>query len=497
MPVSFFVGGIENEQAVGKTLDSGAMRLYAISRSNPTNMIYIGGHPMDEAFSYTLTERKIAPEYRHVGGRNVLVERTLTGDKVKGLTVNLKLPNKMISVTDRIYQSINKGRKYDLLLVPSSCEEGCESFFWLGEDMDMGVRQYNSAIVGWDENENPITSMRSLALVGNLRHYYGLEHKELVDESGAVNSAVIIEEDCEVTDCPYQWIAYGGAANLFKFTKDGGRNWTTVTATALTTEVTGGLITSIVHSNMNYVVGVSTGFKTTGTDGAIGYSVDGASFVVATLLDTAGAATTSTGVNKILHAFNKLWAFGTAGEIFFSVDDGVTWTEFASTITEDIYDAAFDASTQKVYLVGGNAVAYSFDGYTITDITSAVGATAATDLLSVAVTGENHVVIGGANGRIYQYFGEEWVASAIGTTPVNAIAGDGFSVRVLAGVDDELFLREALTEQKFVKQLTAGGDITSIVPGKALLDEGVNYFLVTTAAGEVIQFATCNFCIEV
>lgn len=487
MPVSFFVGDMSNEQATGKTLDSGAMRLYAAPRSNPTNLIYIGGHPMDEAFSYTLTERKIAPEYRHVGGRNVVVERTLTGDKVKGLTVNLKLPNKMLSVTDRIYQSIRSGKKYDLVLVPTSCEEGCESFFWLGEDLDMGVRQYNSAIIGWDENENPITSMRSLALVGNLRHYHGMEYKQLLDESGALNAAYIVEEDCDDSECPYQHVAVGGATNVFKYTRNGGRNWTTVTATALTTAVTGGMITSIVKSGLNYVVGVSTGFKVTGTDGTIGYSVDGAAFAVATI--------TTLGINKILSAFNKLWAFGTAGEVHYSVDDGVTWTAVTSGITTDIYDAAFDKSTQTIYLVGADAAVHSFDGYTFTDLTTAVGATAATDLLSVAVTGDNQVVIGGANGKIYQYFGNTWEASTLGSTAVNALVGDGFSMRVLAGVDTDVFLREALTEQKFEKQFTVGA-ITSFVAGTPLIDEGVNYFLVTTATGQLVQYAACNLCLQ-
>ena len=139
MPVTYFKGGKNDEQSVGPQLDSGKMTMYAVRRDAPLNLIYLGGHRLDEAPTYNTTERKIAPEYRRENGRNVLVERTLTGDKVKSLSFNMQLPNKLLSVSDRLYQQQEK-YTFDFLLTPESCEDECDTFFYVGEEMILGAR---------------------------------------------------------------------------------------------------------------------------------------------------------------------------------------------------------------------------------------------------------------------------------------------------------------------------------------------------------------------
>lgn len=498
MPIVYFVGGEQDEQATGALLDSGTMKMYAARRDNPVDLIFLGGHRVDEAFSYNLTERKILPEYRHLNGRNVLVERTLTGDKVKSLSVNMMLPNKMVSVTDRIYQAQYAGARYDIVFVPSSCDDGCDSYFWLGEDFNMGVRQYNSAIVGYDDNENPITSMRTLAIVGNLKHYYGLENKLLFDHDAALNTVVLAGERCESTDCAYQTIFIAGADADALLSTNGGASFSTVTTTAITTDTPTADISSAVYVNGNYIVGYTDVVGGTGTDGGVAYSVGGAAFALSTM------SAASTGVNKVIEAFGKVYAFGTAGEAYYSCDNGVSFTALTDIDTEDILDAAYDSRTGLMYLALSSATAFAYDGVTFTDISTQVGGTAATDLTSVTILGEGHVVFGGADGHIYENYTADNLSSsytkiaiAASNVVIGALAGDQYGYRVLAGAGAALRKREALTNQNWqtVSPFAGTGVINQIIAGSPLLDEGVNYFLAVTADGNLVQIATCNLCI--
>lgn len=510
MGIVYFVGGEENEQATGAVLDSGSMKMYAIKRNDPTKMIYLGGHRVDEAFNYNVTERKISPEYLHRNGRNILVERTLTGEKVKSITFNVKLPNKVISVTNFIAREMNKGTTYDIVFVPSSCEAGCDEYFWHGEDLFFGVRKYDSAPVGFDENEAPITSMREASIVGDIRTYRGLVAEGVNTNTGTSEGLdlYIVEDNC-TSGCPYQTVLVGGAGTVGLST-DGGVSFTQLTTTAITVDLVGALVNAVVESNGNYVVGYSDTNNITGTDGGFAYSIGGAAFVLSTLLDEAGAAETTLGINKIVKAFGKLIGVGTGGEVWTSCDDGVTWVlngTSVATIGQNIYDAAFDSVNNLLYLACDAAEAWVFDGSAFYDITTEVGGTAAVDLLSVAVTAPGAVVFGAANGRIYENFtandlSSAYTATAIAGNAVNvlSLAGDGYSLRTLSAIGDSFRKRDVLTNQAWAtaEDITGyTGNITRIKAGKALsADEGVNFFYLLYSDAMLAKVSACNLCFE-
>src|SRR5687768_7144663 len=139
MAIIYFNGGEEDEQAKGAILESGTMLAYAINTARPNQLISLGGHFMDDAPSYNITEPRVLPIYRHVNGRNIIEEQQLTEDVVRSITFNLMLPKRAISVTDRLYQQ-QKNCELNLAFTPDTCAEDCDSFFWLAKNIRFGVK---------------------------------------------------------------------------------------------------------------------------------------------------------------------------------------------------------------------------------------------------------------------------------------------------------------------------------------------------------------------
>jgi hypothetical protein len=498
MPLTFFTGSFGDEQAIGQRMDNGIVDVYAINRARPTEMFYLGGHRVDDAPSYNLSEVKIVPEYIVEGGRNKVVEVPISTEYVLSTTMNLMLPNKLISVAERIYQ-LQSGCEFDLVFNPRNCGSGCDQYFWLGENIKLGTTQITSAITGYQDNEGAITRMKTVRISGQLKNYYGLETKVLSDTAEVYNTVAIIEELCEGCTCPFEILARGGlgavaTAPILEVSTDGGATWTAVTTTAIGVDND---ITDILYVNGRLLVSWSDVTGGTGADGGVAW-VDGYAGTVA--LSDMGA-TASLGVHALVAVGSKVYAFGTAGQIYFSCDNGLTFTNITNDVTEDFLDAALDTKTGNIYLAASNSEAYLFSSDEIlTQIDGQFTPTAATDLVSVAVF-NGGVAFGGANGNYYETFGfgdagSTWYTYSLGTDPVSAIATDRLGYRVIANSGVEVYLRDINTQQNFVSLTTLTGDLTELVAGKKLLDEGTNYFIGVTDAGETVRIAACNICLE-
>jgi hypothetical protein len=504
MSIIYFNGTEEDEQSKGAVLDSGAMLAYAINTKNPTQLISLGGHFMDDAPTYNITEPRVLPVYRHVNGRNIIEETQLTEDTVKSITFNLMLPKRAISVTDRLYQN-QKNCELNLAFAPDTCDEDCDSYFWVAKDARFGVKQITNTILGYDENANPIDTMRTVRATGNLVQYNGLTATALPTAAGDIHGIDIVYERCEgCGTCPYQKIVRAGVG-FAEVSEDGGATWTAIDVTTITTDEIGATLTDVKYVNGNYVVTYADLWPAM-TDGGAAYSVDGADFVLSTF------DVEPTGLAGLVEAFGKLWAYGTDGSLYYSCDNGVTFTQLVTGEAEDFLHAAYDKYNNVLVLGGANNTLYRFNGTVLTDISASVAWAAGTsDVLSVANFGKGRFGIGTNDGSVFEH-SDILNASATNqftlvrqlaaTTLVGGLVGDDLGARILWGEAGtaalDIQLRDVFTKMQPESVYSGGANLTvyAAVAGKPLADEGYNYFLFGLDGGGMIQVAACNLCIQ-
>lgn len=508
MPLKFFVGDETNEQSLGPVLNSGRVQLYAARREDPLNLIYLGGHRIDDAPDYTNTEAKISPEYRHEAGRNIVVEKTIVPESVKQIEWTLALPNRVLNAADRLAQA-QASSEYDYFFIPSSCDDGCDEWFWLAEEGVLGARQITSAPVGFDENEGPITSTRTLRTKGQVRTYLGMEQRLVRDHTKALYAITIAEELCSDGDaCPFQHQYAGGADMTLIGTHD---KWGTVVSIDASAVNEAGemdpddVITSVLYHNNVLIVAVSDVVDGDGTEGGAGYSVNDAPVVPSTFLNANGSAATPKGMQVVLPGpGGRVYIFGTSGEGYYSENNGITFHALTTGITTTIIDAAYDSVNGYMYLVTEDGEVWRYDGSAFVEITAAVSPTAATDLVCVNITGINSIAIGGADGNIYESFdgGATWQQTYdLGASPVHAIMGSTVGAyRVVAGAGTSLFQRDVFRRQEWeaVAAATADqftGDVMGGAAGKPLAEEGNAYYVFVTDDGEIVELSHCKLCL--
>jgi hypothetical protein len=200
-----------------------------------------------------------------------------------------------------------------------------------------------------------------------------------------------------------------------------------------------------------------------------------------------------------LHAGDAIFAYGNtiAGDavIFFSLDQGVSWTEVTSDAlptSDSLVDGAYDEETGFVYFVSSGAVLLkgrlSGESFSVSDISSnLVGSPSG--LGAVAVLHKNIVLVGGASGYLAQSNdgGVTFVAKAISTTDaISAIDGNAWRTIVAAGT--ALFERSALTKNAFSAiVLRDGGSVTGDYTAVRMApDDDFNRFVAVTDDGEVV-----------
>lgn len=183
-----------------------------------------------------------------------------------------------------------------------------------------------------------------------------------------------------------------------------------------------------------------------------------------------------------------------AAKVYYSIDDGATWTEYTGTLpsTDAFTSIAADNQGYAAYIVGegGKLFKATAPGRTITlvDISSSLPGSPGV-LYVVKVLGENHVIVGGASGYVAESVdgGASWAQiSVAGSTAVHAIGGNRFRTIVAAGT--AFYERSPLTDNQFVAgELESGqtisGDIKAIAIG---VDGDFNLITLVTDAGEVV-----------
>lgn len=508
MSTVYFNVGESEEQAIGPVLDSGRMQVYAVRRDRPTELIYLGGHPINDAPSYNTTEGKINPVYKTIQGRHIVVEEQMNSDYIKSLTLNLMLPNRLLSVTERIFQTQNSCT-YDLLFVPNECFDGCDEFFWLLQDVKLSPTQFQNAIVGWDDNEGPINRMRTVRGTGNFVQYLGLEYD--VVSSGSANEwyAVDVFEreasgaTCAGCECPDQVLLRAGVDDtavpttlVIEKSEDGGASWSTFSNT-----------TAALNIPMNIFVDgarilLPTTDDPTGASGSAGgiLYIDGLSGTVEDA--TLGAATT--GLHVIVKRGNILYAFG--NEAFRSLDGGLNWEAVSLPVgfTEAILSAAIDKTTGNIFLGATSGNVLVFNGSSFVDITADITSTA--DVTAVNIPAPGSVQLGFADGTIeevvsYEGLGSTWTSETLNADyTISGIFADGFNYRTIAvaydsGVGSKIFVRDAFRKQSWEEVQTVGTtEFVNGDPGAILQEEGANAFFFAATDGTIAKFTACQRC---
>lgn len=517
MPKIIAFGGLDDEQATGPILNNGLMHIYFARQDDPTSLYYLGGHRFDDAPTYTNSDAKIVPRYRQSKGRNIVEEETLTYGYVKSIQFTLALPNRLISVADKIYQ-LQQQCKFDMLIYPDDCNSGCDEFFWVFKDAQLGAKNITATPVGYDENEGHITTTRTVASTGQMVEYHGLQETVMYDDDTYdFYGVTVVEETCVGCGCPNKEVhAVGRVAGtdlpIHVFTTDGGANWTVQDGgvgnplAAIQTVLTTGSLTDIKFYNGRLFITFATAYQTTGaTAGGIAYSVDnGLTWTIAT--DDVGDALNTVGFNQIVSAFGKIWAFGSDGYAYRSCDDGATFEQYsvASDLPADTewFAADVDSRNNLIFLGGDDGTAYTFDGSTWTNITTEVGADAAADFHEVRVSSPGHILYGTSDGELIETFKyvqgatNAWVHTNLGND-VDAIGPDSLSYRVVVAHATNVALRDAYNDQNMESAYsTSDGNITDFYVPEALLDEGENAFFFVNDDGQVGRYAQCFECLE-
>lgn len=200
------------------------------------------------------------------------------------------------------------------------------------------------------------------------------------------------------------------------------------------------------------------------------------------------------GVSYFQGQYIAVGGVGGATPEMFTSDDGITWTNVSSlllTSTWTLTSVAVDNDEETIYVTatGGHLLKGTKSGGTISLTALAPTSVSTTNLLRVAVFGDDHIAVGGVGGYYAESFdgGGTWVQPSVpGSGALYGLAGAS-KLRYMAGGTTVLAERSVLSNNDWkTKALVGGvsftGDIRDIVslPGEH------EYFLIVTDDGEVM-----------
>jgi hypothetical protein len=270
------------------------------------------------------------------------------------------------------------------------------------------------------------------------------------------------------------------------------------TLTAPTTGFsTADYVVSSIFANGDFVLvaTVDTIDPTTATAGEIEVSSDGGVNFDQATFD--GGATPA--LFDIAYGDGYYYAVGSAGEIWRS-PNGFSWTQVVTTTitgTDDLYSIDYEPTARVFYAVGHdgtNGLMVRIDDLIVSDISASITALVTTNILHrVRVLGADHVMVGGAGGTLIENSGvlngNSWYAVPVAGFSGTIYAFDGVPYRVVIGFGSDIYIRDLMTNMRFVKRdpvpgITVSGNYRDIVVGDTSVD--VDNFLCVTDTSEVV-----------
>lgn len=534
MPIIYYNENEQKEQAIGGILLNNQVKIYIVDRAKPNELIFLGGHRIDDALDLNVTEPLIFMEYENVNGINTVVERQVTSEIVKSVTFNLQLPSKSISVVKRLAQRQDRCT-YDMLLIPQNCDTNCDLWAWYGADVKFNKERATNGAVGFDDNQAQITVERPVRVSGEILNYLGIQPFSLFTTDGATNTSgifavdlVVEEPDC---DCGCDYDVYYlsalsllGGAQEFAYRLAEQKETTYIDITTLGTSI--GQSNQIEKIGNNVVLAGRDGSQ---ADLIVGYwTVGSAAFSTPILDDVAtedfltGGVLAADGFVQLLKLNNRLYiaANGSAGDdaMLFATSNGIDW----KTVTDSLVDVPYSsyADSANNYLIFGGALAnlwtYNPRSNKETEVTNnGVAFPVASNVTAITMQSPTHIIVGFSTGELYEAY--DWNSEkATGTfeltntfaNAVNRLSSDqnnGYRLLVITG--NELWERSPNSYLEFKRLFTASElsmtNLLNIVKVDNLPEEKDNVYFVsggypsTTSNDPVIyRVSSCGFCVN-
>lgn len=499
MGVITLTGGENDEQALGPLMHAAKLRVYAQAQQSPLNLFAMTGHRINDAPEYETVEAKIAPRYRVLNNVNVVEDEQIVGETIKSTSLNIDLPGRAVTQADQIRRLQTNGFKFNYGIVPLGCPTKCDEIFEIIQAAEMGAIRKTSGLVNYGDDADVITRQATVKGPGDFLKYLGLQQRLLRDFT-TVDLYAITElfDDCVANvGCPWQSWIVGGTAGYLATTRNKFGSMSVITTTTITNDVAAAVITDVeVLPGNQFVIAYAATPNGVSPTGGLAYSANGAAAVLATMPGD------KAGVQALVAAYGKVFAFGNAGKIWQSCDNGFTWTTVVSPISgsDTILDATFDPSRNMIYIATDAPELWQYDGATFTNITTKLGSVGAVDFTAVWVQAPDHVAVGTSGGTVYDLINASSVtpqvfASSLGANAVADGVGDGRVARTLAGSSTRYFTRDFITKQSFQQSAALPGNVTRMAGGRQQDGEGLNFVLVAEASGHLYSLESCFPCL--
>lgn len=513
MPFVTIIGTEDDAQAIGTKVNPNENLAMVYNVFAPDNFYPLTGSYMTGGPSYTESEAVTATVRQFQNGRRKDITETVKEAEVEGISFTVEdapFPIHMLRSLSRL-QKQNTSLDWHMIVLPRNCGTGCgETYYELYRETKIGGTRKSQPLWGGDITDIQSVSNRTLSSTAEGLQYDALSNIETLHNSGgdALYGILIIDEDCdEGSICPYQKQVVTGAGGYAHVTLDEWGSSTAIDSTVIPAgPPTQDNITSPILVKGNLIAGFTDVPNGTGTAGGILIATPKAdgTFNDFELADINGAA--SKGVNKIIIAGSKLYAFG-ATQMLVSCDFGQSWdyvtlpTTPQNLSTATILDAVFDPNSRNVFIAASNSAWY-YNGSTFTSITAQVrGSSGLTNAFnSVQVLTNNAIAFGDSAGNLYVHYrfstGTNFTISSVGASGIDSILSDDFLTRSVLAVGDAVLIKQPNTDGGFDTLYDAGDAVNEVIVGDSLFESGPNYYLAVTDSGLLVRLASCDICID-
>jgi hypothetical protein len=460
------------EQGYGNRPGADEYEIWLVYQPNPAIVIPLGGHQVPEV-SPEEGDTSIRVRGKRLNGRWYDQEIVTRMPLIKRFTGTVLHPKALYTHMERVGEAM---QDCWMMVHVAICASGDEAHWYAHPDTIFGESRDTGALVGFGENgeifdtETPfsVTARRKVAAL------LDLPPGEITAAYGVIEAVNGCPGGCGSSNRALYIGGGTGAAVYLAKSTDGGQTWSALTISGAT--ATQYLVPVYADANIIIVREVDDAADPlSATAGTLWYSRDETTWQKCQ--DSGGDI--SAAFNFVIKADGRFVA-GEGANIHTS-NDGVYWTQLTQSVTAGILvGAAYDPIKRRTYIVGDNTggTAYVLVGSTVTSITSqllaADGAPVAAAALYAVFSGAgDHIVIGGANGELYESFaasGGSWEFTDFSATAGDIIRGfGGNKFDLWLQMADEIHYRSPLSRmdwKAYTLTATPGGAFYGFVTFK-------------------------------
>lgn len=488
------------QQAGDVSARSTRQLLYCFDPKDPTKLYEWGGHFITDAPEYQ-TQEPVPENVRTTKDGLNITEFLHTDDEyIQGANLTIMLPERRVTLARKLLQVQKRRRKlrFRFVTIPADeCVNDCQRYAEFVGIARLGEIQKTGATVAFDYEGDggAINKQIMLYTTGAEIDYDGIKIDAQVQDLANPIYALKVGSRAACADdfCPYQvgyvFSADGVADPVGEKTTDKwGSLGTTLNVAALPSA---SLIVDSVEWRGDLYIAYASAFKATSTVGGVAKSIGGTAAF-------ASVGLTSAGVQTLVVAGGKLHAFGEAGEWHWT-SDGENWTTETALSANDIFCSAYNPVTKKIYVGGAAGYAAAIRGSQI-EVLTGFG----TDVLTAAfVAGDDHVVFGTSNGKVYEHYSQDedggafTLVKTLGASAIRFIGGDRRQANLVVTMGAEVWQRCIDYYQDWRKLGTSPSASAINAGGQGYEEhrEGTDYFAFGCADGTIFEVQSCTPCV--